>query len=137
MNELCTIFIINLSHVKFVMLEWLVSCEDHPKSNWMVGCSGLSTHFLVMNIHQMYVHLVLINLNIFRFSKFIYITSTLGFHHLIHINNSFYPRNFNFVFNHEIKTMGTTWSLCYMKKFNSHKFIHSLEVGCIVYNILP
>jgi hypothetical protein len=33
--------------------------------------------------------------------------------------------------------MGTTWNPCYMKKFSCHKFIHSLEVGCIAYNILP
>jgi hypothetical protein len=25
------------------------SCEDHPKSNLVVGCGGLSTHFLVVH----------------------------------------------------------------------------------------
>jgi hypothetical protein len=26
-----------------------VSCENDPKSNWVVGCSGLSTRFLVIH----------------------------------------------------------------------------------------
>ncbi len=30
--------------------EWFVSYEDHPKSNWVVGCNGLSTHFLKVNL---------------------------------------------------------------------------------------
>ncbi len=25
-----------------------MSCEDHPKLNWVVGCNGLSTRFLVV-----------------------------------------------------------------------------------------
>jgi hypothetical protein len=27
-----------------------MSYEDHPKSNWVVGYNGLSTHFLVVGI---------------------------------------------------------------------------------------
>jgi hypothetical protein len=36
-----------------------VSCEDHPKLNWVVGCSGLSTCFLVVSYALIlhYVHI--------------------------------------------------------------------------------
>jgi hypothetical protein len=34
--------------------EWFVSCEDHPKSNWVVGYCVMSTHFLVVYILEMY-----------------------------------------------------------------------------------
>jgi hypothetical protein len=31
-----------------------VSCEDHPKSNWVVDYNVLSTHFLVVYILKKY-----------------------------------------------------------------------------------
>ncbi len=35
-----------------------MACEDHPKLNWAVGCSGLSTHFLVACILLLMISLM-------------------------------------------------------------------------------
>ncbi len=36
-----------------------MSCEDHPKLNWVVGCSGLPTRFLTMIKEWQYYILLL------------------------------------------------------------------------------